>query len=248
MKPILLIACLLAAVSAPAQPLQPFPAYHKFFPHSQCSKEAFRLAGDGYSIMRAHGLLKNTRYLTIIDFTKASNQQRFFVLDLVAQKLALASITAHGVGSDPDSTTRPYRFSNRDGSRMSSIGFYITGAIYTNHRPEDSLGLCLFGMDKGFNDSAAVREIVVHYGATEYKGHVYVTDSGAARSFGCPALPISSNTKIISLIKEGSCLFIYSDKDPSYPKKSTVLHDRLKGKIIQQGPPPNNCACQLEVK
>lgn len=217
--------------------------YLHFFPDRQCDSTAFALAWKGYAILTGYQVLQNAGYLTIVDFKKASNVPRFFVLDVARQKLVVASITAHGIGSDPDSTAIPQRFSNREGSRMSSIGFYITGATYTNHRPADSLGLCLFGLDKGYNDSAAAREVVVHFGATERSGHVYVTDSGAARSFGCPALPLSTNTKIIHLISGGSCLFVYSPKVPGYGRASTVLNRALGAHITQQGPPPNNCSC-----
>jgi len=220
--------------------------YPAFFPAAQCDSTAFALAWKGYHILNKAGLLANPRYLTIVDFTKASNQQRFFVLDVPARRLILSSITAHGIGSDPDSTTRPYRFSNRNNSRMSSIGFYLTGDTYYNQRPQDSLGLCLFGLDKGYNDSAAAREIVIHYGATERSGYVYVTDSGAARSFGCPALPLAHNSLAINLIKGGSCLFIYSANVPDYPHHGTVLHGRLPRHIRQQGPPPNSCQCDLK--
>jgi hypothetical protein len=192
--------------------------------------------------------LENRRYLSIVDYSKPSNRERFFVLDLEEKQTVIRSITAHGIGSDPDSTTIPYRFSNRDGSKSTSVGFYITGATYTNHRPLDSIGLCLFGLDKGFNDSAAIREIVLHYGATEYAGRVYVTDSGAARSYGCPALPLSTNTSIINLIKDGSCVFVYSPKVKTYERESSVLNSKLQFPIVQQGPPPNNCSCQLQPK
>jgi hypothetical protein len=220
--------------------------YSRFFAHGECDPSAFRYAIRGYDILRAAGLLANPRYLSIIDYTKPSSTPRFFVLDVPAQRLVITSITAHGAGSDPDSSTIPYRFGNREDSRMSSVGFYITGSTYTNHRPDDSLGLCLFGLDKDYNDGAAAREIVLHYGATEYSGRVYVTDSGAARSSGCPALPLNRNARIINLIKGGSCLFIYSDKVAEYPRKSTVLQQRLPAVISQQGPPPNNCSCNLQ--
>lgn len=241
---IICLAVLLYALNAHAQRSK--AKYHDYFPHGECSPAAFSLAWEGYEKLNAARLLRNPRYLTIVDLTKPSNQQRFFVLDIPAGKRVLSSITAHGVGSDPDSLTIPYRFGNTDGSRMSSIGFYLTGSTYTNHRPDDSLGLCLFGIEQGFNDSAARREIVVHYGATEYTGRVYVNDSGAARSFGCPALPLSTNTRAIRLIREGSCLFIYSDKVKGYVSRSAVLNDRIRLPIIQQGPPPNNCRCRLQ--
>lgn len=220
--------------------------YHRFFQNGQCDRTAFEEAWRGYNILLSEGVLQNSRYLSIIDFSKPSNVKRFFVLDVKEQRLALSSITAHGLGSDPDSITVPCRFSNCNNSRMSSVGFYITGRTYGNHRPDDSTGLCLFGLDKGYNDSAAIREIVIHYGATEYKGNVYVTDTGAARSFGCPALPLSTNSRIINMIRNGSCLFIYSDKARLYAQSSTVLNRRLKFPIRQQGPPPNNCSCNLK--
>jgi hypothetical protein len=220
--------------------------YRSYFPRAECDRQAFTLAVRGYHIVRRQELLANARYLSIVDFTKPSNRKRFFVLDLKQHRTVVSSITAHGVGSDPDSCTLPYCFSNRNGSRASSVGFYITGSTYTNHRPSDSLGLCLFGLDKGYNDSAAIREIVVHYGASERKGNVYVTDSGAARSFGCPALPLSANTRVIQLIKDGSCLFIYSPKAKRFANTSTVLTKSLREPIIQQGPPPNNCSCRLQ--
>jgi hypothetical protein len=242
----LLVFMLLFTAPGFAQTAGSLLAYGQYFKNRECSPAAFDMAWRGYKILLDERLIKSPRYLTIIDFTKPSNVPRLFVLDVASAKLVLSTITAHGVGSDPDSTTIPYRFSNRDGSRMSSVGFYLTGDVYTNHRPLDSLGLCLFGLDKGYNDSAAKREIVVHYGATEYKGRVYVTDTGAARSYGCPALPLSTNTRVIELIRGGSLLFVYSNKEPQYEQRSTVLNRRLSLPIIQQGPPPNNCYCNLQ--
>jgi hypothetical protein len=246
MRYLLLLISLLPAWTACGRPPDSPGAYNRFFRNGECNPTAFALARRGYDILLAEGLLEAPRYLTIVDYTRPSNQQRLFVLDMAENRLLLSSITAHGVGSDPDSSTIPYRFSNKDGSKMTSLGFYLTGSIYTNFRPGDSLGLCLFGLDKGFNDSAANREIVLHYGATEYSGRVYVTDSGAARSYGCPALPLSTNGRIIQMIKGGSLLFIYSDKDPQYARQSTVLNGQISLPIRQQGPPPNNCSCNLE--
>jgi hypothetical protein len=221
-------------------------AYRQFFPHGECAPRAFALAWQGYHNLLHDSLLQAPRYLSIIDYSRPSDQRRLFVLDVPGRKLVLSSIVAHGIGSDPDSTGIPYRFGNRNNSRMSSIGFYLTGDVYHNHRPGDSLGLCLFGLDKGYNDSAAAREIVLHYGATEYMGRVYVTDSGAARSYGCPALPLSANSRVIGLIRGGSLLFIYTARDEAqYRRRSTVLNHALRLPVIQQGPPPNNCSCNL---
>src|SRR4051812_24527802 len=150
MKCRLLICLLLMSYCSRGQSLS-IADYRSYFPGSQCNRQAFALAVRGYNILRSQKLLANPRYLSIVDFTKPSNRKRFFVLDLNLHRTVVASITAHGVGSDPDSCTTPYCFSNRDGSKASSVGFFITGSSYTNHRPSDSLGLCLFGLDKGYN-------------------------------------------------------------------------------------------------
>lgn len=228
-----------------AQPVSADASYKIFFPQKQCNPVAFNQAWAGYHYLKSKNLLANAKYLSIVDFSKPSNTARLFVLDVLKMQTVFSSITAHGFGSDPDSLVVPYRFSNDNDSRQSSVGFYLTGSTYYNHRPDDSLGLCLFGLDIGFNNNAALREIVIHYGATERSGKVYVTDSGAARSYGCPALPLSSNTPIINLINGGSCLYIYSDVVKNYAALSTVLNKRLSLPQKQVGPPPNNCTCTL---
>lgn len=244
---LLLFAAVICCTHSYSQPSSHnTPAYTHVFRHHECTPEAYELALKGYHILLPDSFLANPRYLTIVDYTKPSQLHRLFVIDMQKHRLARSSIVAHGKGSDPDSTTIPYRFSNRDGSHATSLGFYLTGNTYTNHRPSDSLGLCLFGLDSGYNDAAAAREIVVHYGATEYKGAVYVTDTGAGRSSGCPALPLSTNMGIIRMIQGGSLLFLYSDKDRKYATTSTVLTGRLRGPVVQHGPPPNNCTCQVK--
>lgn len=220
-------------------------AYKRFFPEEECNRAAYETAARGYNILRDEDVLAEKCYLTIIDFTRPSNVPRLFVLDVKKKEVALRSIVSHGLGSDPDSTTIPYRFSNRDGSHATSVGFYLTGKTYFNYRPSDSLGLCLFGLDSGYNDAAAAREIVVHYGATERKGTVYVTDTSAGRSYGCPALPLSTNTRFIRMVEGGSAVFVYSDKVVGYETTSTVLRRRLKWPVRQRGPEPNYCSCDV---
>jgi hypothetical protein len=219
--------------------------YQRFFPDHSCSRQAFDLAWKGYQNLLRQHLISVPGYLSIIDYSIASDKKRLFVLRLKDSTVAISSIVSHGIGSDPDSTTIPYVFGNYNGSRMSSLGFYLTGNTYTNFRPDDNVGLCLFGLDKGYNDSAAAREIVFHYGATEHKGTIYVTDSGAGRSYGCPALPLSTNRKVIELIRGGTVLFVYSNRDPDYPRKSSVLNGTLLLPIYQKGPAPNYCECLI---
>jgi hypothetical protein len=240
------ILCIfLLAIPAAAQDRFDSASYSRFFPTGQCARQAYNLAIAGHRNLVDARVVLSPRYLTIIDFTHRSNEVRLFVLDAKTQTVALQSTVAHGLGSDPDSTTLPYRFSNKDGSLATSIGFYLTGSPYINTRPVDSLGLCLFGLDRGFNDAAAAREIVVHYGANSHRGTVYVTDTGAGRSYGCPALPLSANTPFINLVQGGSVLFIYTNKVPAYSKTATVLKRNWRWPLRQTGPAPNFCSCTI---
>jgi hypothetical protein len=76
-------------------------------------------------------------------------------------------------------------------------------------------------MDKGFNDAAYRRAIVMH-------GADYVSEEFAAmhkrigRSWGCPAVPRDLTQPIINTIKGRNLLFIYYP-DQNYLSKSEWL-------------------------
>ena len=95
------------------------------------SKKAFELAYKGYRFLVAKGKLSNTRYLTICDMGQSSRRKRLYVIDMVANQLALNTWVAHGRNSGVEYATR---FSNKMSSRQSSLGFYITMNTYNgNH-------------------------------------------------------------------------------------------------------------------
>lgn len=179
------------------------------------SKTAFYMAIKGYEELRQTGQLLNPSVLTIIDFSKPSTEERLFVLDIDSMKVLYKTYVAHGRNSG---TLYAKKFSNKTGSHMSSIGFYITGDTYSG---DNGYSLKLNGLEKGINDKAAQRAIVVH-------GAYYVTPSFAStkgyigRSFGCPALPQKISKPIIDAIKDGSCLFIYG-RSEIYKRKSHLL-------------------------
>jgi hypothetical protein len=77
------------------------------------------------------------------------------------------------------------------------------------------------GEEKGINDNACNRAIVMHSAA--YVSEEAIRLQGfVGRSLGCPALPVELNKPIIETIKNGSCLFLYSP-DKSYAMNSSVL-------------------------
>ena len=69
-------------------------------------------------------------------------------------------------------------------------------------------GLVAGFYEKGFNDNAAKRAIVVH--GADYVNEDWITTQGyIGRSQGCPALPPALSKPLIDDIKDGTCLFIY---------------------------------------
>jgi hypothetical protein len=179
------------------------------------SMEAFVTALKGYQHLVDKGLLDKDGLLTIIDFSQSSKNKRLYVLDLTGVRLLFNTYVAHGRRSGGEYATS---FSNRNRSNKSSLGFYITRNTYTGG---DGYALRLEGLDKGFNDKALPRGIVLH--GSWYVNEQYLTSHGLmGRSLGCPAVPMEEHEQIIDSIKEGSCVFMYYP-DKIYLHKSTVL-------------------------
>src|SRR5205085_584316 len=74
--------------------------------------------------------VKNTSYVSVIDFSKHSGKKRLFIVDMRSGAVR-AHVVAHGSGSDPGHTGIPTKFSNTNGSNMSSLGYYLTAETYS---------------------------------------------------------------------------------------------------------------------
>ena len=162
---------------------------------------ALEYAYKGYQNLREKGLVKKSDLLTVVDFSQSSRKKRFYIIDVANEKVLLNTYVAHGKNTGVDMATR---FSNIPESLQSSLGFYLTKGTYQG---KHGLSLRLAGLEKGFNDKAEARAIVLHgadYIGEHRKGAAYM-----GRSFGCPAVPRNLSDKVISTIKEGSVLFIY---------------------------------------
>lgn len=179
------------------------------------SKEAFDYAMKGHEYLAANGQLQNEDILSIVDFSLPSNQKRLFIVDLKNSKLLFHTYVSHGRGSGGVMATN---FSNQQDSHMSSLGFYVTGDTYNG---KHGLSMRLLGQDKGFNDNANARDVVMH-SASYVSEEVAKRQGCIGRSHGCPAVPEELNKPIIELIKGGSCLFIYSP-DKQYAANSAII-------------------------
>lgn len=168
--------------------------------------DVFRAAMVGYLNLQHTGQLDATRkLLTIVDFEQSSTQKRLYVVDLKQRKLLFNTLVAHGEGSGEDLANR---FSNDSDSHMSSLGFFVTGETYQGRH---GLSLYLQGQDEGYNSNAYARSVVMH--GADYVSEEFIRENGRlGRSHGCPALPPELTEPIISLLKGGTCLFLYSPR------------------------------------
>ena len=180
------------------------------------SKNVFDLSLKGYKRLLQKKLIRNKNIITIIDFSISSDKKRLYVIDLKRNKVLYHSLVAHGRNSGLEYATD---FSNETDSHKSSLGFYITMNTYSG---EHGYAMKLKGCEKGFNDKAFSRAIVMH--GSEYVNEAFVKSNGfLGRSWGCPALPEKVNKKIIDVIKNGSCLFVYHSSQ-KYLSNSPLLH------------------------
>ncbi len=165
------------------------------------SPEILENAIKGYEFLVENGTVQNQQYLTIVDLSQSSRNKRLYIIDVKNQRLAQNTYVSHGKNSGLD---RAERFSNIPESEQTSLGFYVTKNTYSG---KHGLSLKLAGLEKGFNDKAEARAIVVH--GAEYVNEARVNSAYMGRSQGCPAVPQAQASRIISLIKDGSALFIY---------------------------------------
>jgi len=179
--------------------------------------DIFEKALTGWNKLNAAHQLAKPGILSIIDYSQSSNNKRLYVIDLIHQKVLYNTYVAHGKNTGGEFATS---FSNDPNSLKTSLGFYITAAPIMSSKHGEAL--LINGVEKGFNDKAASREIIIH--AANYVCEAFIKKYGMlGRSFGCPAIPPALTASIIATIKAGSCLFLYYP-NPAYMQGSTLLN------------------------
>jgi len=177
-------------------------------------KKAFEYAYKGYTYLLKHHLLGRDNLLSICDFSQSSRNKRLYIVDLEQKKVLINTYVAHGRNSGSEFA---HSFSNNPKSHKSSLGFYLTTNTYYG---DHGLSLKIRGLEKGFNDKANGRNIVVH--GSQYVGSDFLlSNQFNGRSFGCPAVPASESDEVIETIKDGTCLFIY------HPTKKYIVRSKI---------------------
>jgi len=148
-------------------------------------------------------VIKNTRYLTIIDYSKPSNVKRMYLIDMKTGRVE-KFLVSHGKNSGWAYATA---CSNRRESCQSCRGFFVTGQKYSG---KHGTALQLHGLEKGVNDNALRRGIVMHGANYVSVRSVMLNGGRLGRSLGCPAIPAEVAESVINRIKGGSLIYIHA--------------------------------------
>lgn len=168
------------------------------------------------------------RYVGIVDFTKPSTEERFFVIDMQTGDVQ-KYLTTHGRGSGQGRYA--YKFSNLKDSNQSSLGLFFAGETYVGGKGET---LRLYGLETS-NDQAYNRDVVIHsadYATTAFIKRINPKTKAPFNrlglSWGCPALAPDVKKKVLPLLKGGALIDLY---------QPDLMEAALSGKEVATQPP-----------
>ena len=177
--------------------------------------DVFEMALNAASCAVRSGAVNAPPTLTVIDYSKPSTERRLWVFDLKAKELVYEELVAHGQGSGANMATK---FSNENESHQTSLGLFVTRDTYVG---KNGYSLRLDGLDRGVNDRARERAIVMH--GAPYVSDAFVKANGRlGRSWGCPAVSDAVAKKLIDVVKGGGLVFSYYP-DAEWLKTSKYL-------------------------
>jgi hypothetical protein len=169
---------------------------------SVLSADAFREFCIGYCNMLNEGIITRRDRAVLIDYSKPSREERWYILDLVSQSVESSSLVAHGRNTGSNTAKH---FANTCNSRKSSLGFFLTAETYVG---KHGYSLKLDGLERTLNSNARKRAIVVH--GADYVSQEFIKKNGRlGRSWGCPALPKKISKAAIDKVKGGACLYVH---------------------------------------
>lgn len=141
-------------------------------------------------------------YAVLINMALPSFKKRMFVVDLKDSSIIYRTWVAHGKGSGRG--VRARKFSNKPGSKCTSLGIYRVVCRYNGKYGQSYK---LKGLEKN-NCNALKRAIVLH-------GSRYVSRKNAVMkkrigvSWGCPAVSYPALKDLKPYLKKNTLLWIY---------------------------------------
>jgi len=146
--------------------------------------------------------VRNRDLVGFVDFSQASREARFHLIDIAGGKVLSSHLVSHGSGSDPANSGWVQRFSNQMGSNASSPGAFLTGVTYSGKHGRSRR---LIGLEDA-NSAAMERGIVIH-AASYVSDEMALTQGRVGRSKGCFAFSNSDISGVLERLGEGRLLF-----------------------------------------
>jgi len=178
--------------------------------------KVFALALEAAASAVSRGQAPAPATLTVIDYSKPSTAKRMWVYDVRSHALIFQELVSHGRGSGKTMSTS---FSNDAESNKTSLGLFRTAETYVGH---NGYSLRLDGLERGVNDHARDRAIVIH-GAPYVNAATAKANGYLGRSLGCPAVRPEIAKKLIDTVKGGGLLFAYYP-DQTWLQSSNFLN------------------------
>jgi hypothetical protein len=191
-------------VAEPLVPVMPVPAPVVAAPATPFGIDPQLFARAKAALERHQGTVRHRDRIGIADFSQASRDPRFHIVDLASGR-AESHRVAHGRGSDRGHTGFLTQFSNDFGSNATSSGAYSTADFYHG---KYGLSMRLHGLDWS-NNNALDRAIVVHQAWYAEEDMIGVHGK-LGRSEGCFAFGRISHFEVMRTLGEGR--MIYADK------------------------------------
>lgn len=109
------------------------------------------------------------------------------------------------------------KFSNVEGSNMSSLGLYITGNAYMG---DHGLAIRLHGLDSLRNNNAFARDVVVHSAdyvsiAAIIENTLTLNGPRIGRSKGCFVVAPSKIREVVDKLSRGSFIYAHGKEEAS---------------------------------
>lgn len=139
----------------------------------------------------------NTRVALFVDLSRHSGRRRFVAWDMVRMVPIFTSPVSHGSGSERSHVRSAYaRFSNEDGSHLSSLGRAVVAERY-----EGRYGVAyrLDGLEVT-NSNLRSRYVVLH--GWEHTTSYPIWPRATVGSFGCPVLSRRMMARVDELLRQ----------------------------------------------
>lgn len=125
----------------------------------------------------------STDYCILVDFSRPSGTNRFYIYDFKNNKILYKSLCTNGCGREKNIFNST--FSNEVGSNYSSLGKYKVGSLRKMTKKFYGKGYTMYGLDSS-NSNAFKRAILIHRGNPPFE------------LYPLPAIPVSKGCFAVS--------------------------------------------------